>query len=131
LRRAASIAELAWRYGITDQHVRYLIRGPRSPNPPKPGVPGGRWTAAEDKLVRTLSVADAVAKTGRSLHAVVARRRLLGVTTNRRWIPAEDELFLHHSLEEIARRTGRSLWAVRWRWGVLLWGKAPRKRAKD
>jgi hypothetical protein len=35
------------------------------------------WTAAEDELVRTLSVAEAAKKTGRTMIAVMGRRHIL------------------------------------------------------
>ena len=40
------------------------------------------WTAAEDELVRTLSIADAVKATGRTKPAVKSRRRTLKLQTD-------------------------------------------------
>jgi hypothetical protein len=48
-------------------------------------VPGTiPWTAEEDELVRMLSTQEAVRRTGRTLSAVKARRRRLGVPDGRR-----------------------------------------------
>jgi hypothetical protein len=41
------------------------------------GVPGGPWSEEEDELVRTLSVAEVVRRTGRTPNAVYKRRREL------------------------------------------------------
>jgi hypothetical protein len=42
-----------------------------------------RWTAAEDRLVRTLPSAEAARRTGRSLDAICMRRRKVGVPDGR------------------------------------------------
>jgi hypothetical protein len=48
-------------------------------------VPGTRtWTAQEDELVRTLPVKDAAGRTGRTLTAVHARRRVLALPDGRK-----------------------------------------------
>ncbi|HEY7158207.1 MAG TPA: hypothetical protein VH575_29915 [Gemmataceae bacterium] len=44
------------------------------------------WTAEEDEMVRTLPTPEAVRRTGRTLSAVKARRRRLGVPDGRRRI---------------------------------------------
>jgi hypothetical protein len=50
-------------------------------------VPGTRpWTPEEDELVRTLPRGEAAARTGRTLPAVTARRRRLGLPDGRRRI---------------------------------------------
>jgi hypothetical protein len=102
------IAELARRHGVSRQLMSYLIYGRRSPNPPKPGTPRGRWTAKEDKLVRTLRTAEVVARTGRSASAVQARRRQLGISTVRHFTPREDRIILRLPTPEAAAKTGRS-----------------------
>lgn len=53
----------------------------RGTRPPKAGRP---WTADEDRLCRTLAIADAARETGRTVFAVKARRRELGVPDGRR-----------------------------------------------
>jgi hypothetical protein len=98
----------------------------KSPKSPKPGQPAPRWTAAEDRAVRTLSVADAVAKTGRSKYAVEVRRRQLGIAKAGRWTQEEEELLLHFTVEQVARRTGRSAAAVQARQRMLMWAGCPR-----
>jgi hypothetical protein len=88
--------------------MSYLIYGRRSPNPPKPGTPRGRWTAKEDKLVRTLPTAAVVARTRRSVSAVRARRQQLGIATVRHFTPKEDRMILRLSTAEVAAKTGWS-----------------------
>ncbi|HJZ93006.1 MAG TPA: hypothetical protein VKE40_19175 [Gemmataceae bacterium] len=103
------IAELARRHGVSRQHMSYLIYGRRSPNPAKPGTPGGPWTAKEDRLVRTLRTAAVVARTGRSAVAVQARRRQLGVPpVVRHYTPKEDKIVLRLATPAAAAKTGRS-----------------------
>src|SRR5262245_3916353 len=47
-------------------------------------VPGTKpWTAGEDEAVRTMTPAEAVKATGRTLTAVYARRRVLGLPDGR------------------------------------------------
>jgi hypothetical protein len=52
----------------------------RGTRPPKAGSP---WSAAEDELVRTLPASEAARRTGRTLVAVWARRRQLGLPDGR------------------------------------------------
>jgi hypothetical protein len=107
--KTTPVAELARRHGVSRQYMYCLIRGPKSPNPRKPGTPGGRWTAAEDKLVRTLSKEEAVARTGRSPQAVRERRRHLGVGPRvRHFTVEEDMMILRQPTAEVAAKTGRS-----------------------
>jgi hypothetical protein len=58
----------------------------RGTRPPKAGRP---WTLVEDELARTLPGAEAAERTGRTLQAVRARRRKLGLPDGRttRWHP--------------------------------------------
>jgi hypothetical protein len=51
----------------------------RGSRPPSGGKP---WTVEEDALVRTLPAADVVARTGRSVRAVYARRHRLEIQTD-------------------------------------------------
>jgi hypothetical protein len=111
------VAELARRRGVTRQCVYILIRGRRSPDPPRPGTHGGRWTAGEDELVRTLPVASVVARTGRSPSSVRSRRHFLGVAAPaaRPWTAREDDLVRRLPPAEAAARTGRGRAAVQTR----------------
>jgi hypothetical protein len=43
-----------------------------------------RWTPEQDELVRTLPIAEVMRRTGRTYHAVQARRGRLGVPDGRR-----------------------------------------------
>jgi hypothetical protein len=55
LRRQAAttpVRELAHHYGVSRQR-NYTLIGPKSSNPREPGTPGGRYSAMEDKLVRS------------------------------------------------------------------------------
>jgi len=58
------------------------LDGTVTPGPAaRPGAYGSPpWTAAEDRLVRTLPPAQAAARTGRTMHAVYTRRHFLGLT---------------------------------------------------
>src|SRR5262245_523182 len=105
---ATPIAELARRHGVSRQLMSYLIYGRRSPNPPKPGTPRGRWTAKEDQLVRTLPTAAVVARTGRSVSAVRARRQQFGIATVRHFTPREDRIILRLPTPKAAAKTGRA-----------------------
>jgi hypothetical protein len=49
-----------------------------------PPAAGRAWTANEDELLRTLSAAEFVERTGRTLTAVYSRRRKLGLPNGRR-----------------------------------------------
>ena len=53
----------------------------RGSRPPKAGRP---WTAEEEALLRRLPPAEAARRTGRTLKAVYAWRRVLGVPDGRR-----------------------------------------------
>ena len=53
----------------------------RGTRPPKAGRP---WTAEEEALVRQLAPAEVARRTGRTLKAVYAWRRVLGVPDGRR-----------------------------------------------
>jgi hypothetical protein len=122
LRRQAEttpVRELARRYGVSRQRIYSLI-GPRSPNPLEPGTPGGHYTAAQNKLVRTLPIAQVVARIGRSPESVTARRRLLGVTSApRHYMVEEDLLIIRLPTADAAARTGRTLVAIHARWHQL------------
>jgi hypothetical protein len=88
--------------------------------PAKPGMPGGRWTVREDQLVRTRTVAEVVAKTGRSVFAVRARRQKLGVSPHvKRWTVEEDLAVMRLSTKEAAATTGRSERMIHARRGYL------------
>ncbi len=67
---------------ISAEHRQKLTEGFRRAGvrPPKAGKP---WTPDEDHAVRTLSAAEVVKTTGRTLQAVYDRRRLLGVSRQR------------------------------------------------
>src|SRR5262245_36596512 len=91
---------------------------PRKGQPNKTTTP---WTREQDRLVRTLPIAEAVRATGRSRYAVEKRRGELGIAKPGRWTPEEDELLLHQSVKEVARRTVRSVAAVQARLQVLMW----------
>jgi hypothetical protein len=51
----------------------------RRKNDSRSGHDGRLWTAAEDELVRRLPAREVAARTGRTLHSVYRRRRMLGV----------------------------------------------------
>jgi hypothetical protein len=53
---------------------------PRGARPPKAGRP---WTAEEDALVRQLPPGEVAGRTGRTMKAVLSRRRLLKVPDRR------------------------------------------------
>jgi hypothetical protein len=75
-------AAVAAKVGRTVQAVRSMRTRLGIPNPAaRPGAYGSPpWTAAEDRLVRTLPPAQAAARTGRTMHAVYTRRHFLGLT---------------------------------------------------
>jgi hypothetical protein len=113
--RTTPVRELARQYGVSRQRIYSLI-GPKSPIPREPGTYVGHYTAAEDELVRTLPTAEVVARTGRSPGSVMARRRLLGVTSAPRpYTVEEDLLVMRLSTAEAAARTGRPLASVQGR----------------
>jgi hypothetical protein len=66
--------------GDTLPRLLERYRGRRRWRVARPGL----WTASEDKLVRTLSVQEAVKRTGRTPGAVRTRRYNLGVTDKRK-----------------------------------------------
>jgi hypothetical protein len=75
------------------------------------------WTAADDRVVRTRTVDEAVQRLNRSRRAVLNRRRLLGVAKKREdrrpvWSAKETALLGVLPDAEVARQTGRSLSAV-------------------
>src|SRR6516164_1577422 len=67
---------VAKKVGRTTQAVRCMRARRGIPNPAaRPGAYGSPpWTAAEDRLVRTLPPAQAAARTGRTIDAVYWRR---------------------------------------------------------
>jgi hypothetical protein len=87
----ADVPGLTWR--SVDNALRYGRRGLTGGNSlarllerrwgPRPGR-WGRWTEAEDELVRTLPPAEAARRTGRTLAAVYVRRGALGLHDARR-----------------------------------------------
>ena len=76
---------VAEKVGRTAEAVRVMRSRLGIPNPAaRPGAYGSPpWTAAEDRLVRTLPPAQAAARTGRTMHAVYGRRQELGLTARR------------------------------------------------
>lgn len=81
-----------------------------------------RWSEEEDELVRILPFHEAVARlTGRTPHAIEARRKKLGLQKHRilPWTEEEDQLVRTLPFAEAVRRTGRSRHAVRRRRKVL------------
>ncbi|HJZ90410.1 MAG TPA: hypothetical protein VKE40_06025 [Gemmataceae bacterium] len=103
------VVELAQHYGVSRQRIYQLLG--RSA---EPGTPGGRWTAREDQLVRTLPIFRVVARTGRSVVAVRARRQFLGVTrpAARLWTTEEDLLVMRLPTQAAAAKTGRTVSTV-------------------
>ena len=79
---------VAQKIGRTAQAVRGMRTRRGIPNPAaRPGAYGSPpWTAAEDRLVRTLPPAQAAARTGRTMDAVYRRRHHLGLTGHRRTV---------------------------------------------
>ena len=79
---------VAEKVGRTAQAVRVMRSRLGIPNPAaRPGAYGSPpWTAAEDRLVRTLPPAQAAARTGRTMDAVYRRRHHLGLTGHRRTV---------------------------------------------
>jgi hypothetical protein len=75
-----SDAVVAAKIGRTAQAVRSMRGRLGIPNPAaRPGAYGSPpWTAAEDRLVRTLPPGEAAARMGRTMHAVYGRRHDLG-----------------------------------------------------
>ena len=71
---------VAAKVGRTAQAVRSMRGRLGIPNPAaRPGAYGSPpWTAAEDRLVRTLPPGEAAARMGRTMHAVYGRRHDLG-----------------------------------------------------
>src|SRR5687768_6757487 len=99
---------------MSESHVR---RGSRPPglNP--------SWSIAEDDLCRSLPPEEVVKQTGRTLRAVLARRRKLGVRSvykvtpirprkpankGRKWTPQEDEIVRTYPVEKAAQLVGVS-----------------------
>jgi hypothetical protein len=90
--------------------VPALVEGPK-------GLHQRAWTAAEDRVVRTRTAAEAVQRLNRSRRAVHHRRCVLGVAEKREdpppaWSAKELELLGVRSDAEVVRRTGRTLEAV-------------------
>jgi len=82
-----------------------------------------RWTARDDEWLRTLRPAEVAEKTGRTLNAVWARRRNLGLPDGRagrimpmsvpgRWTPEEDAAVRQLTPLQAVERLGRTLRAV-------------------
>jgi hypothetical protein len=72
-----------WRRGWTEGRERALA-ALRPGKARKAGRPGGLdWTREEDRLVRTLTPAEAARRTGRTLTAVYRRRHTLKVPDGR------------------------------------------------
>lgn len=94
------------------------------------------WTAAEDKLLKRLSVEAAAVASGRTLSAIRNRRHKLGLCTcdpSRHWTAAEDRIVVAHKPREAHKRLrGRSIRAIYARRRVLRYGKPkagrPRKK---
>lgn len=85
---------------------------PRKGGPPPTRTPAP-WTRKEDKLVRTVPVAEVIAQTGRSEHAVMKRRRELGVTrVLRAWTVDDDLAVMRLPTKQAAAQTGRTPAAV-------------------
>jgi hypothetical protein len=80
------------------------------------------WTAAEDRVVRTRTVAEAVQRLNRSRGAIHKRREALGVAEKREdpWSAKELALLGVVTDAEVARRTGRTLAAVKKKRGTEL-----------
>jgi hypothetical protein len=88
------------------------------------------WSAAEDEAVMTLSVREAMARTGRTRSAVRSRRdrltaswpadRPVGFNRRRRWGPEDDSVVLRMPFARGAKKLGCSVGAVRSRHRRLL-----------
>lgn len=94
------------------RHRRALLG--RSPAPQDLANRPQRWTANEDRIVRTQGIAEAVRELKRTRAAVLVRRRILGIRqiTRRNWTPAEDKLFNKLNDKELAEKIGRTISSV-------------------
>jgi hypothetical protein len=98
-----------WRTGKPhDEQARARMREAQRSH-----VRADSWTAEQDEAVRTMRPKDAAETTVRTLQAVWARRRVLGLPDGRRnWTAEDDEHVRALPAKEAAQRLGRTLKAV-------------------
>lgn len=114
-RKKSKVAALFLRRSETAPRPRPVVKRQR-----RARIGGGRWTSAEDAIVRTLAATTLpgrrarrpidwprvlAALPGRTVDAIIKRRLVLKLpTAGRRWTPAEDKIIKDH-WQECARRT--------------------------
>lgn len=100
-----------WEAMKADWAARDAAAQPAVPRTPK--TKDRPWTAAEQDIIRTHTIAEAVALLGRTPRSVEKQRWRLGITSRTKWTPEKDQVLRDHDSDTAARLLGLKLSVVK------------------